>query len=334
MPYEYHHGGDICGHPDMLDFSVNINPLGMPSVARAAAERSLAGVGNYPDWKCRELTEALENYYKRNEIFIESENVVWGNGAAELIYTLCEMMALDRKNLRAYIPAPTFSSYEEAVLAVGGTLVNRPEEADLVFWCNPNNPTGDLWSDGKLESLAEICSESGALLCVDESFLPFVEKAEGRSAVHLKHERIAILRSLTKIYAMPGLRLGYLLLPDPETAERLRSLLQPWNVSAVAQAAGREALKDEAYLARTRIYIRKEKDFLLPCLQKAAEKVRVGEANFFFLEAEADLADRLEKKKILIRRCADIRGLDERHFRIGIRTHRENVRLAETLEAM
>lgn len=332
MPYQYHHGGDTYGRPDLLDFSVNINPLGMPPKAKEAAVKSLETAGQYPDWKCRDLTGALQEYYRENGISVRAERIVWGNGAAELIYALCELIILERKHLKAYIPAPTFSCYEEAVQAVGGTLTDHPEEADLIFICNPNNPTGTLWDTDELRAFADLCSEKGSLLCVDESFLPFLARPEDRSVVRFDNLHAVLLRSLTKIYAMPGLRLGYLLFPDAASAERIRSLLQPWNVSLPAQAAGREALMDSSYLDHTRIYIKKEKDFILPHLEKAADRVWDGTANFLFFKADEDFADKLLVRGIMIRRCGDIRGLSDRYFRIGIRTHEENVRFTEAIK--
>lgn len=334
MSDQYHHGGDIYEHPDVLDFSVNINPLGMPLTAYRAAALSIDKATAYPDWNKRELTDALAFYYGEQGIFLKKNQIVWGNGAAELIYALCEERMLSQKHLRAFIPSPTFSAYEEAVRAVGGSLAERPEDADLVFVCNPNNPTGEMWTEEKLRGLAKICQRNGSLFCVDESFLPFVDRPEEKSAIRFQNSRTVVLRSLTKIYGMPGLRLGYLICPDEGTADGIRSLLQPWNVSGPAEAAGAAALRDEAFPENTRIYIRREREYLLRILQEAGISVRDGAANFLLFEADEAFADRLLEKGIEIRRCGDIRGLTSRHFRIGVRTHEENVKFAEAVAAI
>lgn len=333
MSYTYHHGGDTYETPDVLDFSININPLGMPEEAKEAAVKSLETVGRYPDWKCRDLTEALREYASERNIFLKSGQIVWGNGAAELIYALCERIMLDRHQLRAWIAAPTFSAYEEAVLAVGGTLAKRIEESDLIFLCNPNNPTGELRDEKTLEQYAKICEENGAWLCVDESFLPFADPFDCKSVVRLNHSRVVMLRSLTKIYAMPGLRLGFLAGPE-KMAEGVRQLLQPWNISIPAQAAGKAALLDREFLEKTYRYIKKERDFLLEELESLPVKVIAGsEANFLLLEAGEDFADQLLKQGILVRRCEDIRGLTNRHFRIAVRSHEENLKLIAAIRA-
>lgn len=333
MSYTYHHGGDTYETPGVLDFSININPLGMPAGARRAAAESLEQVGRYPDWKCRELTAALQEYMSERNISLKSGQIVWGNGAAELIYALCERIMLDRHHLRAWIPSPTFSAYEEAVLAVGGTLSNRIEESDLVFLCNPNNPTGELRDEKTLEQYAGACEKNGAWLCVDESFLPFADPSDHRSVVRLNYSHVIMLRSLTKIYAMPGLRLGFLAGPE-KMAEGIRLLLQPWNISIPAQAAGKAALEDGEFLEKTYHYIKKERDFLLAELQNLPVKaIAESKANFLLLEAKEDFADQLVSQGILVRRCEDIRGLTKRHFRIAVRTHEENLRLIDAIRA-
>lgn len=336
---KYLHGGDIYRNPAEYDFSVNINPLGMPEGSIRAAREGILLSDRYPDYQGEKLCRAVAGAKGT-----EPGQILLGNGAAELIYALCHAL----RPGKALAAAPCFQEYEAAVRSAGGTMLFRDlseesgfvleegilsaitEETELLFLCNPNNPTGTLAERNLLERIALRCEETGTYFCLDECFLPFLEEerewtmlGEFKNFPHL-----IILRAFTKIYGMPGLRLGYAVSADRELLERIRQQIQPWNTSIPAQLAGIAALKDREYLVRTRKLIREEKEYLRrELLDGLAERVYASEANYLFFKSRPDLKERLLEKKILIRSCGNYRNLTEGFFRIGVRTHEENKEL-------
>lgn len=333
---EYAHGGDIYRNPAEYDFSVNINPLGMPAESLQAAQRALLLCGRYPDWRGEALCRAIAEREG-----VEAEQVILGNGAAELIYALCYFLGPKK----ALLASPCFAEYEAAVLAAGGEPVfwNLKEEAEfrltedvlaavteqigILFLCNPNNPTGSLTDRSLLLKIVEKCEKTNTYFCLDECFLPFLEEEHAWSLkdVLSRYPHLMILRAFTKIYGMPGLRLGYGMTANQELLRGMRSRLQPWNTSIPAQEAGLAALKDMAYLDRTRALVKKEREYLICELQAGlAERVYPSGANFLFFKSRRDLKELLQKQGILIRSCSNYRNLGEGYFRIGIRSHEEN----------
>lgn len=369
--YQYIHGGDIYRNPVEYDFSVNVNPLGMPKKSLEAAQRAVLLCGRYPDWRgealCRKIAEREG---------VREGQVLLGCGAAELIYALCyyvrrlcfsEHEAADaakgtdrtggaagkgpgKTPLKGLMAAPSFGEYEAALLAAGGQPVfwrlkeekdfkleeefagAVTEEIGIVFLCNPNNPTGSLTDRELLLKIAEKCEKTKTYFCLDECFLPFLERDNERSLKGMleRFPHLIILRAFTKIYGMPGLRLGYAMTADEELIKGMRSCMQPWSTSIPAQAAGVEALQDEEYLERTRRLICREREYLVKELEAGlAKKVYPSGANYIFFRSRADLKELLMKEKILIRSCSNYRNLGEGYFRIGIRTHEENRALIE-----
>lgn len=368
--FEYTHGGDIYRNPVELDFSVNINPLGMPQKSLEAAQRALLLCGRYPDWQGEALRRAIAQAEG-----VKAGQIILGNGAAELIYALCYFLysrefwhniakteeitgsAAEKeesfsalKLKKGLITAPSFTEYEAALVAAGGQAVfwNLKEENGFklgedfltaitdeigsLFLCNPNNPTGSLAERELLFEIAQKCEETSTYFCLDECFLPFLEQESEFSlkGVLERFPHLIILRAFTKIYGMPGLRLGYGMSANEELMHGMRRCMQPWNTSIPAQAAGLEALKDREYLGQTRRLVDREREFLVKELEAGlAEQVYPSGANFIFFKSRKDLKELLLKEKVLIRSCSDYRNLTEGYFRIGIRTHEENQELIQ-----
>lgn len=334
------HGGDCYRNQIEYDFSININPLGMPRECLEAAFWGICLSGRYPDDTGEELCMAIA----RKE-GIKRENILLGNGAAELIYALCYCL----RPGKALVAAPCFQEYENALLAAGGKMVYYPlkeendfrleegflsaitREMEIVFLCNPCNPTGLLIDQELLYKIALKCEQTGAWLCVDECFLPFLKRERKLSLLEKLQEfpHLIVLRAFTKIYGMPGLRLGYACSGNHKLLEKMRCTLQPWNTSIPAQMAGVAALRaDEAYLEETRTLIEEERKYLMGMLPgELAQKVYPSEANFILFKSRKDLQRLLLEKKILIRDCSNFENLSEGFFRIGIRTHEENQEL-------
>lgn len=345
------HGGDIYRNKVEYDFSVNVNPLGMPAGSIEAAERGIGLSVNYPDILGQDLRDSIAG-----EEMTKPFRVTLGNGAAELIYAICRAL---QRPVRGLLPAPAFQEYELAIRSVSGTcrfyelkeeekfqlkedfLSCITEDISLVFLCNPNNPTGRLAERTLLERIAQKCEDTKTCLCIDECFLPFSEKEEQYTMKHQldRFPHMLVLRAFTKIYGMPGLRLGYTLSADKDFTERLQLGIPPWNTSVPAQMAGIEALKDKEYLKKTRRLIEEEREYLMGKLTKdlpedLVEKVYPSDTNFILFKGRADIKEQLLRRGILIRSCGNYRNLQDGFFRIAVRTHEENEILVSNLQEL
>lgn len=344
--YEYSHGGDIysvrkqTGREDILDFSSNVNPLGLPEAVKGAVLRSLDECVNYPDPFCRELVTALAVYEQ-----VDPQYILAANGAAEIIFRL--VLAL--KPRKALLFAPTFSDYEKALhtveclvdyyylqefndfLAEDDLLDQISEDLDILFICNPNNPTGQLCPRDMMVKVISKCSKTGTLVVVDECFMDFVENREQYSVHGLlkKYDNLMILKAFTKIFAMPGFRLGYVLTSNTVLLEKIHLAGQDWSVSAPAQFAGISALQDKEYVARTKTLVKEEREFLIRELKELGIKVIGSKANYIFLRVRniSELAGKMLDKGIMIRSCANYVNLSNEYFRVAVKKHEDNIRL-------
>lgn len=340
------HGGNIYKFDHRVtDFSANLNPLGMPEEVKRAVIENMDAYSSYPDPFNRELTAALAEYHSVGE-----ERIVCGNGAADLIFRA----ALALRPRRAVIVSPTFSEYEEALrtagcsvdhfllkeengFRVGRDVLQAPDEGcDMVFLCNPNNPTGIPVEKELVLELAERCRTCGAVLMIDECFAEFLEEEERYSVMeHIENlPGVIILKAFTKIYAMAGLRLGYCICGDKRIAEKIAGTLQPWSVSTPASKAGTAALKLEGFVEKTKTYVAENREYLTEGLRALGYKVYKGKANYIFFRSEQELAEPLAAFDIMVRSCANYITLDEHYYRIAVRTREENMYFLQCLKAV
>ena len=348
----YMHGGDIYNNRISLDFSVNINPFGPPRYCLEELQDITSLLSVYPEIGSRRLCEAMAGFLCSRGINLTADNILFGNGAAELIYLL--PYALDIKN--AVSVAPVFTEYESAVRAKGGNFsyFNSLEELleglyknrgtkriDAVFLCNPNNPTGELTDAGILEKIYREAKSQDILFIIDECFIPFVKDGEKLTMAHrLEREgnnKLIVLGAFTKIFSLAGLRLGFML-SDTETVCKLREKIQPWNVSAIAGAAGIAALdvtECGQFIERTVSFMESERAYVINELNNIPDISIIGNplANYIMFKGPADLKERLMENKILIRECSDFVGLKSGTFRIAIKKHEENMQLIEGIKA-
>lgn len=333
------HGGDIYSRKIDLDFSANINPLGTPSSVRKAVARSADFAANYPDPNCTELKKAISVHEN-----IPAESIVCGNGAADLIYRT----VLTLKPKRALVTAPTFSEYEKA-LEITGCEVSRytlDESSnfrldcgiadmiggkDIVFICSPNNPVGNVADKEIMEKIIDKCRSENAVLVIDHCFMDFAAEHE-KYIVQPIYKNVIILKAFTKIYAMAGLRLGYLLCADSELCGRIADCGQSWSVSIPAQMAGVAALNEDEYVKKSVSLISAEREYLSQSLTALGFKAYPSKANFILFKCGLPLDELLLRKKIAIRNCRDYAGLGEGYFRIAVRNHDENTRLIDAIE--
>ena len=340
------HGGDLYGRVVALDFSVNTNPLGTPPAVRRAAAAAAGRMDRYPDPFCRELTEAMA----RSE-GVPREHILFGNGAAELIFTYCAAL----RPRRALELAPTFSEYAAALTAWGCQVDRLPlrreegfvpgpdlldrlrrERYDVLFLCNPNNPTGRLMDPALLREVLALCRERETRLFVDECFLDLSGGAETGSLKPFlaQYPGLFILKAFTKSYAMAGLRLGYALCADTALLERMSAGGPPWSVSTPAQAAGLAALTQcPHWPEKARAFLEGERPALAEGLSALGLDVVPGQANYLLFRAAGvtDLKERMLTKGVLIRSCANYHGLGEDWYRVCVGQAEQNRRLLAAL---
>ena len=341
------HGGDWAGYRaefgcDALDFSANVSPLGLPAGVAAAITNALPTADRYPDPLCRELRAALAGAEG-----VPADWILCGNGAADLIFRL----ALAVRPRRALLPAPTFAEYEAALQTVGCAVQRvflREEnkfavteefidavtpETDIVFLCQPNNPTGQMTPPARVERLVRRCAECGAVLVVDECFLDFLPDRDAWTAKQLLRDapQLVILKAFTKLYAMAGVRLGYALCGDAALLENMRGAGQPWAVSSLAQAAGLAALQETAYADAVRALIAEQRPRMAAGLRALGLRVMDGQANYLLFRATPDFGEKLRRRGAVVRSCANYPGLDAAWYRTAVRTAEENTRLLQIM---
>ena len=345
------HGGNIrklvqaAGRSpdDLLDFSANINPLGPPEWLRPLISSRLASLVHYPDPDCSLLKASIACHYG-----VAEQEVLVGNGSTEIIHSLPRAFPADR----AVIPVPSYSDYSMAAELAGRPVekIYLKEEDDfqldlslldsticgesLVFIGQPNNPTGLLADPSGLRSLAS--KHPSAIFLIDEAFLDFVEDSD--SLIFDRPSNVIVLRSFTKFYAIPGLRLGFAI-GEPDLVRKIRKMMPPWSVNGLAQAVGEKALQDHAYAMRTREFVRQEREFLLQELRSIGGlTVFSGEANFLLARIDRKdvdaptLSSRMLSSGIAIRLCDNFDGLDRRFFRVAVRSEDENRQLLSCLK--
>ena len=365
---EFEHGGnwagyeEICGE-EILDFSANVSPFGLPENVREAASASLKNAYRYPDLECRNLRNAIADKYD-----LCSDHVLCGNGAADLIYRI----AYAAKPRRAIVPATDFSEYEKALQQVGceikhwewmrgdctigktlpkGSQIEVTEcgkiqiglvpasdlsdyilieDIDMIILSNPNNPSGCLHSPDFLRELAAKCERRQILLVVDECFMDFVDSTRTYSLLEFVADcrNLVVLRAFTKFYGMAGLRLGWCATSNADLIAGMKKAGPPWSVSIPAQAAGIAVLSEEAYADRLRGYISAECQQLQSGLQGLGFQVISGAANYILFYSErTDLARLLLERGIAIRDCSNYVGLGPGWYRVAVRLREENERL-------
>lgn len=353
---KFEHGGNIYEKQSdglkWLDFSANINPLGLAASAREAIESSIEDVVHYPDPEARELREAIAGHYN-----VPLEEIVTGNGAAELFYLFLQTV----RPRRVLLPVPSFNEYERAALAARCQISYfqlNPEEdfridwtdfmgalpiADCVILGNPNNPTGSLLTRNELVRALEMIKNGNQWVVIDESFLDFLMYDNRYSVRDLvaEYPRLFVVQSLTKFFALPGLRLGFGVACE-ELAKRLDAGKDVWNVNLLAQKAGAAVLRDREYQKKSRAFIAAEaQHFYQRLAQYPGIHAYQPSVNFILLDVSAlgitstDFAVRMRKKGILVRDCANYTGLDGQSFvRIAVRQRADNEQFLHALEEL
>jgi len=349
------HGGNIHevrrmqGSMEIIDFSANINPLGISEKCKKAIIDSIDDLIHYPDPDYFDLKQAIGAYHE-----IGQNRIVLGNGAIDCIFQIAEFMNVEE----ALILAPTFIEYERAFLR-NGTKVKRhnlsldrgfkldadafieelTDSVGAAVICNPNNPTGQVVPSEDMMRIMEHCKSKGIYLVIDEAFMEFIDDEEANSMIHRLEDfdNLIILRSLTKFFAIPGLRLGYFLTSNQDILDEALRYRIPWTINTIAANLAVEALKDGEYISEARECIKKEREWLYSQLSEI-DGLSVFEptANYIFFKVEKlmDLKGMMLKEGIMIRHCANYYNLDESYYRVAVKERSQNEKLSEVLKRM
>lgn len=339
------HGGDIYRNHVSLDFSVNMNPLGIPESVVGALHSAVDQCGTYPDIHSQELKAAVGKM-----LGIPADRLIFGNGASELFLAVVHAF----KPKRVVIPAPSFYGYEHAAKAVKADIsycylkeeqdfsltesvfADLQEDVDLLFLANPNNPTGRSVERGNLIKILTHCRENNIIVVLDECFIEFCAAEAAVSAIDLLSvfDNLIIIRAFTKIFTIPGVRLGYLVCENKDYREEIMCQLPEWNVSTFAQKAGTACAGEKEFIQRTQVYLKSEREFLIRGLKDIKGfqcEVYSGDANFLLIYTEQPLYEKLLERRILVRDCSNFRGLQVGYYRLAVKSRKENEELLKVM---
>jgi threonine-phosphate decarboxylase len=349
------HGGNVheaartigCRASEIIDMSSNVNPLGpMPELVDTLTDK-LAEMTVLPDAAARLPVQHFAAYHR-----LDPDRVLAGNGTTQFIYTLPRALAIER----ALILGPTYADYADACTLWGVPVETLPadprrgfepdldrldrqaDDYDTIFICNPNNPTGRLIPGARLGDLCR--NHPRTRFVVDESYLPFVIDGETHSLIESHLQNVIVLHSLSKIFRIPGLRIGFLIAP-PTSVHALQPYMLPWSVNSLAQAAVAYLMthSDEVarFVAQSRRHVQRERERVIREFADHA-LIRFFNSDTVFIlghlrgpQTAADIQTCLLREKILIRNCENFNGLSDRYIRISLKTPDVNVRLAQIL---
>ena len=340
------HGGIFSiKHPNekIIDFSSNVNPLGCHPGVKKYLKKQLNQIHVYPDSESSKLRSNLKWFTGMN-----TSQILVGNGATEIIYNFCSTFV--NKKSKVLIPCPTFSEYEKAAKFFGGNVISfkslnlnkdlskfiqKIPKHGIIFFCNPNNPTGEILSKKNMEQIVKAAQKKSSLVFVDETFIELVPDSNPTLVKSIKsYDNLFILRSFTKSFGLAGLRIGYGL-GSKQTIEILQRIKIPWNVNYIAQTAASAALCYSNFLEKSRKIIKKETLFLMSSLSKLEWlSCFHSSTNFILIKTKINskiLQKKLLKKNILVRDCSTFCGLDENYIRIAVKNRNQNQLLVKAL---
>lgn len=339
------HGGDIYNNRIELDYSVNLSMLGVPEAVKDRMLSCIDDISRYPEYDYMSIRKALAEYEG-----CDWDNISCTNGASEAFMAIAHAI----RPVKALLVAPGFYGYEyclkavdcsieyyypseEANFILGEDYLDRIDSSiDMVFLGNPNNPTGQ-YIDGKLlDRICNQCRENNIILVLDECFYLFGrEKSQGINRIR-DYSNVIVVNAFTKIFALAGLRIGYIM-ADCEIIRSINRHLPEWNVSVMGAEAIKgciEILEDGSYLNELRDAVSVEREYLVCELRSLGIEVYESQVNFLLIKTEQNIYEELKKRGILIRDCSDYTGLDRGYYRIAVMSREKNVRLVESIRAV
>lgn len=349
---EFLHGGDIYSEGilkgrKLIDFSSNINPLGVPSSFIQHIGEAVEVLDQYPDVKYRNLKKDLLEYIKCSSLY--DSNIILGNGAAEVIDLVISCFK------KILIIVPSFIEYELNAKKWGCQIVYsyldkdmeldyedilyKLGQCDAVIIGNPNNPNGSLIDKKKFIKIFEFAKANEKTVIIDEAFIEFTGSNQNSFAQEIKtYSCIFIIRALTKFFGLPGIRFGYGISCDAQLLNEIRSKQNPWNINCFAEIAAKYVLKDQMYIDKSLRWIKKEVVYLPERLEKikCIEKVYKTNTNFVLCKIRKmdcnKLYDICFAKGVIIRRASNFKGLDDSFVRFAIKDRARNDLLLSILE--
>jgi len=334
------HGGDVYRNRVDIDFSINVNPLGTPECVKEALHSAVELCGNYPDIEAERLKKTVSTF-----LGVPEEWLLFGNGASELLMAIVHGI----KPKRMIIPVPSFYGYEYAANSVDSEIIYYKikqendfyvtenikqiltEDVELLFLANPNNPVGNILDKEMIKKLLLHCRDKGIYVVVDECFIEFCGNQFSLLSEMEKSEHLILVRAFTKIFKIPGVRLGYLVCKNRAVRTNIARQLPEWNLSCFAQEAGCICARQEEFILETENYIQKERQFMKKGLRQKGFQIFPSQANFIMIYSDIPLYEKLLKKGILIRDCSNFRGLGKGFYRIAVKSRKENEILLENL---
>jgi threonine-phosphate decarboxylase len=345
---------------EVIDFSASINPLGVPESAIKKIKDNIKYLCHYPDPDAKHLTETIAKY-----LDIDPHYILCGNGSTELIYLVVRAL----KPEKVLIPMPTFSEYERAfrsihsekdingkisyfviwekdafeinperfITAMSGNDSSATYKSslttsvDMAFLCNPNNPTGRLMKKEAVLKIAEAARGLKCYLVVDEAFIDFVPEESVIGEVQ-NNPYLIVLRSMTKFYALSGMRIGYGIFPSA-IIDTIKRYKEPWTVNTIAQTAGIAALNDTGYKTKTFKVMLNEKKVLEDGFKLLGITYFPSSANFYLIKHDnaQRIISSLRNSGIMIRDCSNFMGLDNSYMRIAVKSNKDNMKLLKEL---
>ncbi|QJQ94906.1 MULTISPECIES: threonine-phosphate decarboxylase CobD [Halomonadaceae] len=340
----------LASDHELIDFSANINPLGPPAWLSQRASATLDGLARYPDPRYVHARQAIADAES-----VVVDRVLLTNGGAEAIFLAVALHARRSGPGRAVIIQPTFGEYDRACRHYGlevrtlaleaphfsleeASAIGAMQDAGVVLLCRPNNPTGTLIERDLIERMLQAGREHGCTLVVDEAFVDFLSFEARLTPLLSRYDNLILLRSLTKLYAIPGLRLGYLL-ANAETVQRAADRQMPWSINSLAADLVAPLLEDRAYVQRTHDWLAAELPRLRQALEEMAFRVVPSQVNFLLFQdarrpqATPRLFEFLLQEGILARHTHNFAGISGAWLRVAVRTRADNARLLMALAA-
>ena len=350
---EYGHGGDVYTEgifrgKNLIDFSSNINSLGVPASFREHIGEAIESVARYPDIKYRELTNNIIRYLNK-DFSIENDYLVLGNGASEII----DLALSCFKSI--LIPVPSFCEYKysalkwncrveysllnEAMQFDYEDILNKLKDVEAIMIGNPNNPAGNIIQKEKFREILDYCEENGKTIIIDEAFIEFTGEGSLSFLQELPHYKsIFVIRAITKFFALPGIRFGFGVSGNIELIQKIKGKQNPWNINCFVETAVKYIFKDEEYIKKSLIWVKEQREFLCKKLNKISFIYEVYETNSNYILCKLvginciRLYDLCIKRGILIRRAGNFVGLDDRFIRLAIKDKESNKCLINCLK--
>lgn len=354
------HGGDVYTHGfmegrEIIDFSSNINPLGVPKSFIEHLNEGLESLVRYPDINYRRLKNSLSNYLN-----IKEDKILLGNGAAELLDLSISLLK------SATLLVPSFAEYELSAKKHNVSLnyiyfkeeklkeekshrfyvdydevLESLKNTEGIIIANPNNPNGSIIDKDKFKNILDYAEVHDKIIIIDEAFIEFTgNKTHSLCSFVDEYNCIFIVRALTKFFGMPGIRLGYAVTSNVEFKNKILEKQNPWNINSFAEVAGTYVLWDNEYIEKSLIWVQSEKSYMDKALKDVdfIEKVYITYGNFVLVKLKGltaeELYEKMLKNDILIRRADNYKGLDNHYVRFAVKDRENNEILINTLKSL